>query len=189
MGRTYENKGTVIADLKELLNDAQLAFVIDYQGLTVSQIGDLRNRLRPSGSVCKVTKNTLMRIAIGEDETWKPMNQFLKGSSAFVLVKDDVGGAVRAYQSFKKDTKKTEFRGGVMQGQALNEDQVKAIADLPSKEELMGQVAGALNSLATKLAVGIKEVPSSVGRGINEVPGSLGRVIGAIANKEEGNAA
>jgi large subunit ribosomal protein L10 len=70
-----------------------------------------------------------------------------------------------------------------MQGQALDESQVKAIADLPSKEELMGQLAGAINSLATKLAFGIKEVPSSVGRGINEVPSSLSRVIGAMANK------
>ncbi len=189
MGRTYENKGTVIADLKGLLSDAQLAFVIDYKGLSVAQISDLRNRLRPTGAVCKVTKNTLMRIAVEEDEDWKPMTEFLQGSSAFVLVKDDVGGAVRAYQSFKKDTKKTEFRGGVMQGQSLNEDQVKAIADLPSKEELMAQIAGSLNSLATKLAVGVKEVPSSVGRGINEVPSSLGRVIAAMAAKEEGDAA
>ncbi|MGK7955646.1 MAG: 50S ribosomal protein L10, partial [Crocosphaera sp.] len=106
---------------------------------------------------------------------------------AFVLVKDDVGSAVRAYQAFKKDTKKTEFRGGVMQGQALNEEQVKAIADLPSKEELIAQVAGAINSLATKLAVGVNEVPSSLGRGINDIPNSLGRVMAAMAAKEEGN--
>ncbi|ACK65785.1 ribosomal protein L10 [Rippkaea orientalis PCC 8801] len=189
MGRTRDNKAAVIADLKELLSDAQLAFVIDYQGLSVSEITELRNRLRPTGSICKVTKNTFMEMAVQEDDNWQPMTQFLTGSSAFVLVKDDVGGAVRAYQGFKKDTKKTEFRGGVMQGQALNEDQVKAIADLPSKEELMAQIAGALNSIATKLAVGINEVPSSVARGINEVPGSLGRVVNAIANKEEGNAA
>ena len=72
-----------------------------------------------------------------------------------------------------------------MQGQALSEDQVKAIADLPSKEELMAQVAGAINSLATKLAVGINQVPSSLARGINEVPASLGRCVGAIASKED----
>lgn len=187
MGRTYKNKGIVITDLKVLLSEAQLALVIDYQGLTVAEITDLRSRLRPTGSVCKVTKNTLMKIAVKEDENWKPMMKFLKGSSAFVLVKDDVGGAIRAYQSFQKDTKKTEFRGGVMQGQALDESQVKEIADLPSKEELMGRFAGAINSLAIKLAVGIKQVPSSVGRGINEVPSSLSRVIGAMANTKEGD--
>ncbi|EAZ89518.1 50S ribosomal protein L10 [Crocosphaera chwakensis] len=187
MGRTRENKATVIADLKELLSEAQLGMVIDYQGLSVAEISELRNRLRPSGAICKVTKNTLMEQAITGDEAWEPMTNFLNGSSAFVLVKDDVGSAVRAYQSFKKDTKKTEFRGGVMQGQALNEDQVKAIADLPSKEELIGQVAGAINSIATKLAVGVNEVPTSIGRGINDIPNSLGRVMAAMAAREEGN--
>ncbi|MEL4894333.1 50S ribosomal protein L10 [Crocosphaera sp. Alani8] len=187
MGRTKENKATVIADLKELLSDAQLGMVIDYQGLSVAEITDLRNRLRPTGAICKVTKNTLMEQAITGDETWEPMTNFLKGSSAFVLVKDDVGSAVRAYQSFKKDTKKTEFRGGVMQGQALNEEQVKAIADLPSKEELIAQVAGAINSVASKLAVGVNEVPTSLGRGINDIPNSLGRVMAAMAAREEGN--
>lgn len=184
MGRTRESKAEVIADLKELLRESQLAMIVDYQGLSVAEITDLRRRLRPSGTTCKVTKNTFMRLAIAENEDWQPMTQFLKGSSAFLLVRDDVANAVKAYQAFKKDTKKTEFRGGVMQGQALTEDQVKAIADLPSKEELMAQVAGALNSIATKLAVGINEVPSSLARSLNEVPASLGRCVGAIASKE-----
>jgi large subunit ribosomal protein L10 len=187
MGRTRENKGQIVADLKEQLSEAQLAVVIDYQGLSVSEIGELRNRLRAVGATCKVTKNTFMRLAVEEDENWQPMTKFLKGSSAFLLVSDDIGGAVRAYQGFKKDLKKTEFRGGVMQGQALNEEQVKAIADLPSKEELIAQIAGAINSIATKLAVGVKEVPSSVVRGINEVPSSLGRVVQAVAQQKEGN--
>jgi large subunit ribosomal protein L10 len=184
MGRTRENKAAVIEDLKELLTEAQLAVVIDYQGLTVAEITDLRNRLRPTGTVCKVTKNTFMRQAIADNATWQPMGDLIKGSSAFLLVKDDIGGAIKAYQAFRKDTKKTEFRLGVMQGQVLNEDQVKAIADLPPKEILMAQVAGALNSLATQLAVAIKEVPTSVARGINEVPASVGRVVQAVANQE-----
>lgn len=184
MGRTRENKATVIEDIKSSLSESQLAVVIDYKGLSVAEITDLRDRLRESGSVCKVTKNTLMRIAVEEDEAWQPMTQFLTGSNAFLLAKDDLGGAIRAYQSFKKDSKKTEFVGGVMQGRALSEEEVKAIADLPSKEELIAQIAGAINSIATKLAVGINEVPSGVARGINEVPASLGRVVGAMSQKE-----
>ena len=185
MGRTKENKAEVVADLRQLLDQSQLAMIIDYHGLSVAEITDLRRRLIPTGTTCKVTKNTLMRLAIGENEDWQPMTEFLKGSTAFLLVQDDVAGAVKAYQAFKKDTKKTEFIGGVMQGQSLSEDQVKAIADLPSKEELMAQIAGALNSLATKLAVGINEVPTSLARGINEVPSSLNRSIAAIASKED----
>jgi len=185
MGRSRASKEAVVADLKQILNESQLAVIIDYQGLTVAEITDLRNRLRESGTICKVTKNTLMQQAIAEEKYWQPMTKFLAGSSAFIFVKDDIGSAIRAYQAFQKDTKKTEFRGGVMQGQALNEDQVKAIADLPSKEQLIAQVAGAINSIATKLAVGINQVPTSLARGINEVPASLGRCVQAIATKEE----
>jgi large subunit ribosomal protein L10 len=169
MGRTRENKQEIIAELKETLSESQLAVVIDYKGLSVGEITDLRRRLRPTGTVCKVTKNTFMGIAIEGDEKWQPMTEFLQGSSAFLLVKDDIGGAIKAYQDFQKATKKTELRGGVMEGRALNQDAVKAIADLPSKEQLMAQIAGALNSLTTKIAVGIKEVPASLARGLQAV--------------------
>lgn len=189
MGRTRENKAAVITELKESLSESQLTLVIDYQGLSVAEITELRGRLRESGAECKVTKNTLMRLAVAEDENWEPMTELLAGSSAFLFVKDDMSKAIKAYQGFQKDTKKTEFRGAVMQGQLLNEEQLKAITDLPSKEELIAQIAGAINSLTTKIAVGIKEVPTSVGRGINEVPASLGRVLQAYASKQEDNAA
>ncbi|ELR98586.1 50S ribosomal protein L10 [Gloeocapsa sp. PCC 73106] len=188
MGRSRESKVEIVKELKERLSQTQMAIVIDYQGLSVAEIMDLRDRLRPTGTDCKVTKNTLMSLAVEGDRNWEAMNQFLKGTSAFLLVRDDLGGAIKAYQKFQKDTKKTEFRGGVMQGQALNEQQVQAITELPTKEELMAQIAGALNSLATKLAIGVKEVPSSLCRGINEVPVSIGRGIQAIANKEQENA-
>lgn len=175
MGRTLESKQEVIDGLKQTLSESQLAVVINYQGLTVAEITDLRKRLRPTGTVCKVTKNTLMQRAINGDEKWEPMTEFLNGSTAFMLVKDDIGGAIKAYQDFQKATKKTELKGGVMEGRALTEAQVKAIGDLPSKEQLIAQIAGAINGVATKLAVSI-----------NEVPASLGRAIRAISDKEEG---
>ncbi len=166
MGRTPENKREIVADLKQLLSEAKLAVVIDYHGLTVTEISELRQKLRPTGATCKIAKNTLMRIAIADDPNWQPMTEFLKGSSACVLVKDDLSAAIKAYQAFKKSSKKTELRGGVMDGKLLSEADVKAIGDLPSREELLAQVAGAINALATKIAVGIKEVPASLGRGI-----------------------
>lgn len=174
MGRTLEDKKEIVAELKESLSQSQMAVVIDYKGLTVAEITDLRRRLRPSGTECKVTKNTLMRIAVQGDETWEPITALCKESSAFLLIKEDVGGAIKAYQEFQKASKKTVIRGGVMEGRALTEDDVKAIGDLPSKEQLMGQIAGAINAVATKVAVGIKEVPSS-----------LARVTQAIADKDK----
>ena len=177
MGRTLENKKEIVADLKETLSESSLALVIDYQGLTVAEISDLRRRLRPSGTVCKVAKNTLMGIAIEGQDNWQPMTELLKGSSAFLLVKDDFSGAIKAYQEFQKVSKKTELRGGVMEGRLLKEADVKALGDLPSKEQLMAQIAGALNALATKIAVGI-----------NEVPASLGRSIKAVSEQDQGSA-
>jgi large subunit ribosomal protein L10 len=173
MGRTLASKEGVVAGLKQDLSESQLAFVIEYQGLTVAEITDLRRRLRPTGTVCTVAKNTFMQRAIDGEANWQPMTEFLVGSSAFVLVKDDISGAIKAYQDFQKATKKTELKGGVMEGRALNEAQLKAIADLPSKEQLIAQIAGAINALATKIAVGI-----------NEVPASLGRSLQAYADKE-----
>lgn len=174
MGRTFEDKKVMVEELKANLRNSQLAVVIDYKGLTVAEITDLRKRLLPTGTTCTVAKNTLMRIAIEGDENWQPMTEFLKGSSAFLLIKEDVGGALKAYQDFQKASKKTELRGGVMEGRALSNADVKAIADLPSKEQLMAQIAGAINGVATKLAVGINQVPASLARGIQ-----------AIADKEK----
>lgn len=169
MGRTRQNKQEVINDLKELLSETQLAFVIDYNGLSVAEITDLRNRIRPKGAICKVTKNTFMGMAVKGDENWQPMEQFLSNTSAFLLVKEDIGGAIKAYKSFQKDTKKTILRGGVMEGKALSQKDIEALGDLPSKEELYGQIAGAINALATKIAFGVKEIPSSLARGIKAV--------------------
>lgn len=169
MGRTLEQKQEIVAELKQSLSESQMTVVIDYKGLSVAEMTDLRRRLRPAGADCKVTKNTLMRIAIQDDENWQSMAELCKESAAFLLIKDDLGAALKAYQDFQKATKKTMIRGGAMEGRMLTEDDVKAIADLPSKEQLMAQIAGGLNALATKVAVGIKEVPSSLARGLQAV--------------------
>lgn len=174
MGRTLENKQEIVSELKESLSQSQLAVVIDYKGLTVAEITDLRKRLLPTGSECKVTKNTLMKIAIADDPNWQPMAEICKESSAFLLLRDDLGGALKAYQDFQRVSKKSAIRGGAMEGRLLTEADVKAIADLPSKEQLMAQIAGAINGVASKLAVGI-----------NEVPGSLARALQAYADKDK----
>jgi large subunit ribosomal protein L10 len=166
VGRTLENKKEIVSNLKEALDESQMTVVIDYKGVSVAEITDLRNRLRQSGASCVVTKNTFMRRAIAEYEQWQPMEEFLKDSSAFLLLKDDLSSGIKAYRDFQKATKKTVLRGGVLEGKVLNEEEVKAIGDLPSKEELIAQIAGAINSLATKVAVGVKEVPASIARGI-----------------------
>ncbi|MDA0717217.1 MAG: 50S ribosomal protein L10 [Cyanobacteria bacterium] len=168
MGRTLASKQQIVDELKGLLGEAEMALVLDFKGLSIKEMSDLRIRLQASKGVCKVTKNTLMRRAIDGNTAWSNLDSLLTGTNAFVLVKGDVGGAVKAVQSFQKDTKKSEVKGGLFEGKLLSEKDIKAIGDLPSKEVLMAQIAGAINAVATKLAVGINEVPSGLARALQQ---------------------
>ncbi|CAN1211221.1 50S ribosomal protein L10 [Tumidithrix helvetica PCC 7403] len=169
MGRSLAGKQELLKEFLADLSEAQMVMVIDYTGLTVAEITKLRRQLRPTGAVCKVSKNTLIKKAIAQETQWQSMESLLKGSTACLLVKDDIAGAIKAYQGFVKETKKTELRGGVLDGKALTPNDLKAIADLPSREVLLAQIAGAINGVTTKLAVGIKEVPQSLGRAIKAI--------------------
>jgi large subunit ribosomal protein L10 len=169
MGRTLEEKKAIVAELKDTLSESSLAVVINYRGLTVAEITDLRRRLRDKGAVCTVTKNTLMGKAIEGDEKWEAMNSILADSTAFIMAKDDVGAAVKAYQDFQKATKKTEVIGGVMEGKLLSQKDIQAIADLPSKEQLYAQIAGAVNSIVSNIATVVNEIPTGVARAVQAV--------------------
>ncbi|MGB3296254.1 MAG: 50S ribosomal protein L10 [Phormidesmis sp.] len=166
MGRTLADKKELVAELQTLLDESESAFVVDFKGLSVAQIGDLRNRLRDSGTVCKISKNTLLKRAIDGQAQWQELESLLTGTTAVMLTKEDIGSAVKAYKQFQKETKKTELRGGVLEGKLLGQQEAEALADLPTKDELYAKIAIAINALATKVAVGIKEVPASIGRGI-----------------------
>jgi len=183
MGKTLDVKKQIVAELKQDLSESQLALVIDYKGLTVAEITDLRRKLSPAGATCTVAKNTLMRIAVNGDATWQPMTEFLANSSAFIFIKDDIPAAIKTYQDFQKATKKTELRGGVMEGIALREQDLKTILDLPPKEVLMARIAGAIKAVPTKLAVSVNAVPTKLAVGIKEVPGKLVRAIKAVSEK------
>ena len=168
MGRTLESKKQIVEELKGLLDEAEMALVLDYQGLSIKEMSDLRIRLQANNGVCKVTKNTLMRHAIDGNDAWTDLESLLTGTNAFVLVKGDVGSALKAVQAFQKDTKKSETKGGLFEGKLLSQDEIKAIASLPSKEVLMARIAGALNAVTTKVAVGVNEVPSGLARSLKQ---------------------
>ncbi|KGG16735.1 MULTISPECIES: 50S ribosomal protein L10 [unclassified Prochlorococcus] len=168
MGRTLESKKQIVEEIKGLLDEAEMALVLDYKGLSIKEMSDLRARLEASSGICKVTKNTLMRKAINGNSSWSGLESLLTGTNAFVLVKGDVGSALKAVQTFQKETKKSETKGGLFEGKLLTQDEINAIAALPSKEVLMAQIAGALNSITAKIAVGINEVPSGLVRSLNQ---------------------
>jgi large subunit ribosomal protein L10 len=169
MGKTLEQKKVLVGEMAEEFQGTQMVMVIDYATLSVAEITKLRRSLRACGTVCRTTKNTLLKKAIADVPEWQPLSEFLTGPSACLFVKDDIGGALKAYQAFQKESKKTELRGGVLEGRALSAKDLQAIADLPPKEVLIAQIAGAINAVTAKIAIGIKEVPQSLGRAIKAV--------------------
>ncbi|AGY58197.1 50S ribosomal protein L10 [Gloeobacter kilaueensis] len=159
-------KEFVVGEIKELLDRSNVVIVMDYRGLSVAEITDFRRKLRPLGSSCVVAKNTLMNVALRESR-FEQLEKLLKGPSAFIFAEEKLRDILKLYEGFQRDTKKTDLRGGVAEG-LLFEDlqQLKQFSELPTKEELMGQVAGAILSLPTKIAVGVKEIPSGLARAI-----------------------
>ena len=145
-----------------------MAVVLDFKGLTIKEMSDLRAKLRSNNGICKVTKNSLMRRAIDGESNWTNLESLLTGTNAFVLIKDDVGSAVKAIQTFQKETNKSETKGALFEGKLLSESEIKEIANLPSKEVLMAKIAGALNAVTSKIAIGINEVPSGLARSLKQ---------------------
>jgi len=168
MGRTLENKQQIVEEIKSLLSESEMALVLNYKGLTIKEMSDLRARLQENHGICKVTKNSLMRRAIDGDKTWTNLETLLTGTNAFVLIKEDVGGAVKAVQSFQKETNKSETKGALFEGKLLSDSEIKEIANLPTKEVLMAKIAGALNSVTAKVAISINEVPSGLARSLKQ---------------------
>ena len=162
-----------LSKIKEDLDGVSAVWVVDYCGLTVKDIQALRTAIRESGASLKVYKNTLMHIAL--DEAGLPtLDDILEGPSAFVFAGDDVAAAAKAVKTFAKTNQNLEIKGGLMEGEQVSAAQVEAIASLPSREELLAQIAGAISGVARGLAVAL-----------NGVPSGLAQVTKAVADQKE----
>ena len=153
-----------LSQIKQELDGVSAVWVVDYCGLTVKEIQELRSNIREAGASMKVYKNTLMRLALSESEL-PTLDDMLEGPSAFVFAGSDVAAAAKAVKEFAKKNDKLEIKGGLMEGAAVSAAEVEAIASLPSREELLAQIAGAISGVARGLAVAINGVP----RGLAQV--------------------
>ena len=162
-----------LAQIKEELEGVSAVWVVDYCGLTVKDIQALRTAIRESGASLKVYKNTLMHIAL-EESNLPTLDDMLAGPSAFVFAGSDVAAAAKAVKNFAKKNPNLEIKGGLMEGAAVSAAQVEAIASLPSREELLAQIAGAISGVARGLAVAL-----------NGVPSGLAQVTKAVADQKE----
>ena len=153
---TQEKIETVEA-FKEKLDGVTAVFLTEYRGLTVQQLSDLRKQLRTVSAEYKVIKNRLARIAIGESALGG-LNAQLKGPTGLVLSRQDPVAAAKTVHTFARTNQAFSIKAGFVDGQVLQPDCLKALADLPSKETLRSQIIGALNGPLAQL-VGLLAAP------------------------------
>ena len=158
----------MMESIKADLADVQAVWVVDACGLTVKETQALRRSIREAGATMKVYKNTVMRKALAELDLVN-MDEILEGPSAFVFCQGDVAAAAKAITEFAKENKNLQVKGGMMEGTFVTPEEVAAIASLPSKEELIAQIAGAISGVARGLAVCINGVPSGLARAIQQI--------------------
>ena len=164
-------KAELVAELKQTLNEANVVVVTRNLGLTVAQSTTLRNRMRDAGARFKVTKNRLALIAL-EGTPYQSIGDLLTGPTALATSSDPVAAA-KAAVDFAKTNDRLEIVGGAMGDTLLDVNGVKALAELPSLDELRARLVGLIQAPATKIA-----------RTINEPGAQLARVIGAYAAKD-----
>ena len=165
-------KAEAVAALKQTFNEASAGVITRNLGLTVAQSTALRNRMREAGARYKVAKNTLALIAV-EGTAYAPISEMLTGPTALATSSDPVAAAKVAVD-FAKTTDRFEIVGGAMGDTLLDVAGVRALAELPSLDQLRATIIGLIQAPASKIA-----------RTINEPGAMLARVIGAYAAKED----
>ncbi len=167
------NKKELVETLKTCLSETQILLVVDYKGLNVEAMTELRNELRKEGSKLEVVKNTLLTMASeGTDNAL--IKDFFVGPNAIVTCKDDPAAPARVLVKFAKDNKKLEIKAATMGGKVLGLDDIEALAKMPSREVLLGQVLSAMNG-----------VPTAMVRVLGEIPRSMLNVLNAIGDQKE----
>ena len=164
-------KSEQVAQLKQTFSETSVVVVTRNLGMTVAQSTALRNRMRDAGASYKVAKNTLTLIAL-EGTSYASIGDMLTGPTALATSTDPVAAAKVAVD-FAKTTDKFEIVGGAMAGTVLDVNGVKALAELPSLDQLRAKIIGLVNAPATKLAQ-LASAPAA----------KLARVFSAYAEKD-----
>lgn len=148
---TKARKQEIVSELKEFFQDGKVAIVTDLSGLTVAEITAFRRKLDGNKAKCRIAKNTLIKIA-SESNEFKAIEKLAKGPTAIVIGYDDPAQPAKTVVEYLKGLKKGSVRGGVIEGNALTAEEVKGLAELPSKEQLLSSIMGGLDSGARGIA-------------------------------------
>ena len=167
MGLSLEQKQAVVSEIAAQLGSAQAVIVAEYCGLEVGALTDLRAKARKSGLYLRVLKNTLARRAV-KGTPFEKLSDQLTGPLMYGIARDPVAGA-KVLAAFARDNEKFAIRSGAMPNVLMSPNDVKALAALPSREELLAMLMATMQAPVAKLA-----------RTMNEIPGKLVRTLAAV---------
>jgi large subunit ribosomal protein L10 len=151
-------KEQVVAELQEKLKGVKLAILVDYSGLNVTKITELRNELRKSDAEIRVIKNTLFKLA-SKDLEFNLFDDHLKGPLALIMNFGDVVEPTKALVDFAKKNAALELKVGVMNGSFLTKEQIQTLSELPSREVLLGKLLSVMVGAQTSLVTVLSGVP------------------------------
>lgn len=165
-------KAVIVENISRQYLTSPFLILINYTGMNVGHFAELRKRLREAAAECHVVKNSLLRRAL-QSAGWPDLHDCLNGQNAIVTGQSDICAAAKTLKTFAAEFSKPEIRGGILDRTALSVEQIKMMADLPSKAALQAQLLGLLLAPATRLV-----------RVLNEPAASLARLLKAKAEKE-----
>jgi len=166
--KAIEIKKQQVEEVKQKFEKAESIVFYDYRGLTVQEVSELRNDFRDAGIEYKVIKNNILRRAVKENNI-EGLDEILTGPTAAAIGYDDPVSGAKVLVNFIKKVKKTEIKVGILNGKVVNIDEIKQLANLPSREELLGKLAGSLNAPIAGLAMALNAIPSGFARALSAV--------------------
>ena len=168
-----EQKAAAVAEIAEQIKESDAIFAVDYRGISVTQVAELRGKLREADATFRVVKNTLTERAADAAEA-EALKELLTGPTALTFVRGDAATAAKAISTFNKETDLLAFKGGIMDGETLEVAQIQAIAKLPSRHVLYGQLVGMVAAPITGLA-----------RSLGGLLGGLAIALGQVQEKKQ----
>lgn len=166
---TRAKKEQEVKALKDKFNKAKGAFIIDFKGMKVEQVTNLRKKLNQAEAEMKVVRNTLAKIAYKEHPAVDAaLSTSMKGTNAIVFSYGEVNAAAKALADFAKDVEVLQIKTGMMDGNALDENKIKFLASLPGKDQVRAMFLGVLNAPGSKLARCLNEYVKKQGGEVAE---------------------
>ncbi|WP_096438144.1 50S ribosomal protein L10 [Alteribacter populi] len=157
MSAIIEKKQQLVGEIATKLQESQSTIVVDYRGLDVSEVTELRKQLREAGVDFKVYKNSMVRRAAAETGLTE-LDEQLVGPTAIAFSNDDVIAPAKILNNFAKDHEALELKAGVIEGRVASLEEVKALAELPSRDGLLGMLLSVMQAPIRNFALATKAV-------------------------------